>query len=308
MEIGVLASIASVMTKTLLQRLPAIVDIGRQEAERILESCAVDYRGMLDTCEWVLPVQDNSILDWIKDCDRSRRLNGQADLQQSLLICGDSLTVMAALLAGDDAMPSLRGKIDLIHINPPLNFREYHQTGSVLPGMDAWVSAEGIALYLSLMTPRLILMRKLLSNTGVIYMRVHRHVRHYAKVVADALFGSRDLAVLEWPEQGLLLVQPDRLLGKEFYRAMGSSMHKPAYSLESIIRDSTHPESIIADFFGGCSNTAAIAERLGRRWIASDIGKPACMELRKRLIEQNAQPFLYQTVRSCHPVGNLLID
>lgn len=58
------------MTETLLQRLPAIVDIGRQKAERILESCAVDYRGMLDTCEWVLPVQDNALLNWIKNGDR----------------------------------------------------------------------------------------------------------------------------------------------------------------------------------------------------------------------------------------------
>lgn len=291
------------MTQNLLQRLPAIVDIGRQEAECILENGGADYRGMLDTCEWVLPAQDNSILNWIRDCDRSRRQNAQADLQQSLLICGDSLAVMAALLTGDDGMSSLQGKIDLIHINPPVNVREYHRTGSVLPGMDAWVSAEGIALYLSLMTPRLILMRKLLSNTGVIYMRAHRHVRHYAKVVADALFGPRDLAVLEWPEQGLLLVQPDRLLDKGFYRTMGSGMHQPAHLLENIIRDSTHPDSIIADFFGGCSNTVAIAERLGRRWIASDIGQPVCMELRQRLAAQNARPFLYQTVR---PVSDLL--
>ncbi|MCB1989796.1 MAG: hypothetical protein KDE69_15930, partial [Burkholderiaceae bacterium] len=42
--------------------------------------------------------------------------------------------------------------------------------------------------------------------------------------------------------------------------------------------------------------TAAVAEKLGRRWITSDIGKPACMVMRKRLIDQEAKPFLYQAI------------
>jgi len=39
-----------------------------------------------------------------------------------------------------------------------------------------------------------------------------------------------------------------------------------------------------------------VAEKLGRRWITTDLGKPACMVMRKRLIDQNAQPFLYQAI------------
>jgi hypothetical protein len=39
-----------------------------------------------------------------------------------------------------------------------------------------------------------------------------------------------------------------------------------------------------------------VAERLGRRWIVSDLGKPACMITRKRLIDQDAKPFLYQHI------------
>lgn len=51
-----------------------------------------------------------------------------------------------------------------------------------------------------------------------------------------------------------------------------------------------------SQFNGGSGTTAAVAERLGRRWITSDIGKPACMIMRKRLIDQNAKPFLYQAI------------
>jgi adenine-specific DNA-methyltransferase len=52
----------------------------------------------------------------------------------------------------------------------------------------------------------------------------------------------------------------------------------------------------VADFNGGSGTTAAVAEKLGRRWITSDLGKPACMIMRKRLIDQGAKPFLYQAI------------
>jgi len=71
---------------------------------------------------------------------------------------------------------------------------------------------------------------------------------------------------------------------------------KPENLLERIIKASSNENSIVADFFSGSGTTAAVAERLGRRWIASDLGKPSCMVARKRLIDQNAKPFLYQHV------------
>jgi adenine-specific DNA-methyltransferase len=77
---------------------------------------------------------------------------------------------------------------------------------------------------------------------------------------------------------------------------VGYGTQKPESLLERIINSSSIGESIIADFFSGSGTTAAVAERLGRRWIAIDIGKPACMIARKRLIDQDAKPFLYQHV------------
>jgi adenine-specific DNA-methyltransferase len=71
---------------------------------------------------------------------------------------------------------------------------------------------------------------------------------------------------------------------------------KPEKLLERIIKASSNENSIVADLFGGSGTTAAVAERLGRRWITSDLGKPACMIMRKRLIDQNARPFFYQAI------------
>ena len=71
---------------------------------------------------------------------------------------------------------------------------------------------------------------------------------------------------------------------------------KPEKLLERIIKASSNEDSIVADFFAGSGTTAAVAEKLGRRWITSDIGKPSCLITRKRLIDINAKPFLYQSI------------
>ena len=77
---------------------------------------------------------------------------------------------------------------------------------------------------------------------------------------------------------------------------LGYPTQKPEALLERIIKASSNENSIVADFFAGSGTTGAVAERLGRRWIMSDLGKPANMVMRKRLIDQESRPFLYQSV------------
>jgi adenine specific DNA methylase Mod len=71
---------------------------------------------------------------------------------------------------------------------------------------------------------------------------------------------------------------------------------KPEALLERIINASSNENSIVADFFMGSGTTGAVAEKLGRRWILSDIGKPAVLIARKRLIDQKCKPFFYQSI------------
>ncbi len=63
------------------------------------------------------------------------------------------------------------------------------------------------------------------------------------------------------------------------------STQEPEALLERIIKASTNPDDLVADFFGGSGTTGAVAERLGRRWIMSDLGRFAIHTSRKRLIE-----------------------
>lgn len=76
----------------------------------------------------------------------------------------------------------------------------------------------------------------------------------------------------------------------------GYDTQKPEGLLNRIIQSSTSEGALVADFFVGSGTTAAAAEKLNRRWIVSDLGKPACMITRKRLIDQDARPFLYQHI------------
>jgi adenine-specific DNA-methyltransferase len=59
---------------------------------------------------------------------------------------------------------------------------------------------------------------------------------------------------------------------------------KPEALLERIIRASSNEGDLVADFFAGSGTTAAVAERLGRKWIVSDLGKFAIHTTRKRMI------------------------
>jgi len=62
--------------------------------------------------------------------------------------------------------------------------------------------------------------------------------------------------------------------------------------LQRVIAVGTSPNALVADFFGGSGTTAAVAEKLGRRWITCDVGRFSIHTIRKRLLEiPNCKPF-----------------
>jgi len=60
---------------------------------------------------------------------------------------------------------------------------------------------------------------------------------------------------------------------------------KPETLVQRIIESSSEPGDLVADFFCGSGTTAAVAEKFGRKWIATDLGKFAIHTTRKRLIQ-----------------------
>jgi site-specific DNA-methyltransferase (adenine-specific)/adenine-specific DNA-methyltransferase len=65
----------------------------------------------------------------------------------------------------------------------------------------------------------------------------------------------------------------------------GYATQKPEALLERIIKASSNEGDLVADFFVGSGTTASVAEKLGRKWIATDLGKFGIHTTRKRLIQ-----------------------
>lgn len=198
---------------SIIELLPKVVSEGRREANRILEGLSDSSRISLQTNELIAPNKDraqNQILD--------DGIEYQDDWKNRL-IYGDNLLVMQALLAGDPetGLPSMRGKIDLIYIDPPYDNKADYRTKIELPGADidsrptvleqfayadTWsnvigtgenaIEVKGTLAYLKYMYPRLVLMKELLSDEGSLYVHVDWHIGHYLKVVLDDIFGKEN--------------------------------------------------------------------------------------------------------------------
>lgn len=390
------------MTDSLIEILPKLMKNGKKEAQQILDELSKRNRITLQTNELVLPSKDSSGLfrGHIKEIESNEWFNR--------VIYGDNLLAMQALLAGDETTPSLRGKIDLIYIDPPfdskadyrikvnlpaVNIEEKHTVIEQFAYSDNW--KDGTVSYLEMMIPRLILMRELLSERGSIYVHIDWHVGHYLKVIMDEIFGrSNFINEIIWyyggpspikstfprkhdniyvyaknvryfyfkPQYGEIkdyLVKrarkdPDGRLWvdqnvgkiteekfeelntagyifktktgkyrrKQFLDEMQGDLidnvweipiinsqaqerldfqtQKPMELLKRIIDSSCPKDGIVADFFAGSGTTGAVAEKLGRKWIMSDLGKPACMITLKRMIDQDSKPFLFQSIRDYH--------
>lgn len=63
-----------------------------------------------------------------------------------------------------------------------------------------------------------------------------------------------------------------------------------------IIKASTNPGDLIMDFFGGSGTTAAVAEKLDRKWITCDLGKLSYYTMQKRILNiENSKSILDPT-------------
>lgn len=87
----------------------------------------------------------------------------------------------------------------------------------------------------------------------------------------------------------------DYPVGTYAYRKIenvGYPTQKPEILLKRIIEASTREGDLVLDFFGGSGTTAAVAEKLNRKWITCDIGKLSVYTMKKRLLNLGKSPDL----------------
>jgi adenine-specific DNA-methyltransferase len=79
--------------------------------------------------------------------------------------------------------------------------------------------------------------------------------------------------------------------------ALGYSTQKPEALLDRIVNTSSNEGDLVLDCFCGSGTTAAVAEKLNRRWIACDLGRFAIHTTRKRLLGiPRVKPFVVQNL------------
>ncbi|MGC8943895.1 MAG: site-specific DNA-methyltransferase [Caldisericia bacterium] len=295
------------------------------------------------------------------------------DNWHNLLFHGDNKEVLATLLE-----LGFRGKIDLIYIDPPFKSGADYVRKVELRGLknlgridedsadvlqqtmyfDIWNNDN----YLQFMYERLMLLKKLLSDTGSIYVHLDWHVGHYIKLLIDEVFGEENFRneiiwcytspsrqtkdfpdkhdiIFRYSKSENYIFNPNEVripykksfeaaryrtgiyAGKEydeleeklkFYDEIGKipedwwsdispagrilnehlgfQTQKPEALLERIIKASSNPDDLVLDCFIGSGTTAAVAQKLGRRWIGADINKGVIQltssRLQKIIIEQ----------------------
>ena len=271
---------------------------------------------------------------------------------------GDNLQILRSL-------PS--NSIDLIYIDPPFfSGRVYNQIwgddNELRTFSDIWDG--GLPTYIIWLNTRLWEMKRVLKQTGTIYVHLNQHASHYVKTEMDRIFGYENLiSEIVWNygtasggraagsrpvkthdsilcyaksygshiynrlytpysekyvrerfnektedgrifrRRGARIQYLDESPGvpisstwtdiKQIYamhllkrkqEEIGYPTQKPEALLDRIIKISTNESDIVADFFMGGGTTLAVAQKLGRRFIGSDISRVAVAVTLDRLV------------------------
>ena len=109
------------------------------------------------------------------------------------LFCGENLDIMKALLY----QYNLKGKIDLIYIDPPFSTNTVFRTNELRTQTISMKKADIVAYedtlvgdeFLEFIRERLIVAKELLSEKGSIYLHIDSKVGHYVKIIMDEIFG-----------------------------------------------------------------------------------------------------------------------
>ena len=134
---------------------------------------------------------------------RSRGLSEKASLHDNLIIEGDNLAALKALL------PTHQGKVKCIYIDPPYNTgneRWAYNDNVNSPMMQDWlgkvVDREDLTRHdkwCCMMLPRLKLLRELLRDDGAIFVSIDDNEVHHLRCLMDEVFGEENfVATVVW--------------------------------------------------------------------------------------------------------------
>lgn len=230
----------------------------------------------------------------------------------NMLIHGDNLEALK-VLAG-----STERRVQCVFIDPPYNTKSCFSHYSDKMKHDNWMS---------MMWPRLFLLRSLLTDDGTMWVTVDDNEVHYLKVMMDEVFGETNfIADILWQKKvspqnnsKWISVTHDHLLcyvrqrdatkpdnprystlwlrdqvggthqaaneAKSHHKTSGEVFKtpKPEGLIKRILEISTQPGDLVVDSFLGSGTTAAVAHKMGRRYIGIEMERHAKTHCQTRL-------------------------
>lgn len=118
------------------------------------------------------------------------QINSISKKWSNKLFWGDNLKVLYYLLN------DFEEKLDLIYIDPPffsgvnyeINIQEKDEIYDTIIYHDRW--SKDIDSYLQMLYERLLILKKLLSKTGLLFIHLDWHASHYIRLILDEIFGE----------------------------------------------------------------------------------------------------------------------
>lgn len=308
---------------------------------------------------------------------------------RNMIVFGDNLQFLKTVCENKAPLikDKVKGKVKLINIDPPFGTGDEYDAKK---GQSAYSAKRKGADFVEFVRRRLILLREVLADDGVIFVRMDYHFSHYIKLALDEVFGRQffqnefivnrikknvtrqgrqsvptatDSIFLYFKSDASALINVFKQISKKpgYWHALDSAgirhprervffgkvmlppngrhftftqtridemiklvtirlnqtSGKPEYFvgpkdqialdtnwtdisgysfttgyptensedlLYRIISTSTKPGDLVLDVFAGSGSTLAVAEKLGRRWIACDIGKLSFYTMQKRIL------------------------
>ena len=143
------------------------------------------------------------VVPWRPLVPHTDRSVGAGDVDDNLIIHGDNLHALKALL------PRYAGRVKCVYIDPPYNTGNegwIYNDNSNSPALQHWLSENGPVdgedlerhdKWLTMMWPRLHLLRQLLSDDGVIFVSCDDNEVHHLRLMMDEIFGEENFFVTQ---------------------------------------------------------------------------------------------------------------
>ncbi len=172
------------------------------------------------------------------EIDKKKSLTDKPGLEDNIIVHGDNLEALKSL------MPHFAGKVKCIYIDPPYNTGNegwvYNDNVKYPDGRD-WFGkpvetqdANRHDKWLCMMTPRLKLLRELMSEDGVIFISIDDNENHRLRMLMDDIFGENQFVaelIVQSNPKGRVL-QPNFATSHEYVLCYSLTENDHAFAIE----------------------------------------------------------------------------